>query len=95
MFHQIEAEFGVISYLSKTFIGALSAALCLNCLDANKKINHFKFIDQCQLLSIFINHNKLFELEALFAIESLDHRIHDEPSGKYSAYTILIDRYYA
>jgi hypothetical protein len=79
LLQQIESEFE--NTKNKSFIGALISSLCLNCLDANKNLDHIKFKNRSELLSKFIGHNKLFELEALLAIESINHRIYDQPSG--------------
>lgn len=86
----IESEFE--NKKTKVFIGALISALCINCMDENKNLDHIKFKNHSELLSKYISHNKLFELEALLAVESLNHRIYDHLSDfLWIIFNILYD----
>ena len=79
IFDKIESEFGDIDCQSKAFIRALVTAVCRSCLDASNKLDHTRFKNRSSILTKFINRNEEFELEALFAIQALDHKMQHQP----------------
>lgn len=79
IFDKIEAEFGQVDCESKPFIRALVISVCTSCIDDNK-IDPDLFKKRSAILNKFINKKEEFELEALFAIQALDHRTHHQPS---------------
>lgn len=79
IFDKIETEFGQVDCESKPFIRALVISVCTSCIDDNK-IDPDLFKKRSAILNKFINKKEEFELEALFAIQALDHRTHHQPS---------------
>lgn len=79
IFDKIEAEFGQVDCESKPFIRALVISVCTSCL-VDIKIDSELFKKRSAILNKFINKKEEFELEALFAIQALDHRTHHQPS---------------
>ena len=54
-------------------------AVCRSCLDVSNKLEHVRFKNRSSILTKFINRNEEFELEALFAIQALDHKMQHQP----------------
>ena len=80
IFDKIEAEFGEIDCQSKAFIRAIVTAVCRSCLDSNNnKLDPQLFKIRSPILTKYINRNEEFELEALFAIQALDHKMQHQP----------------
>jgi hypothetical protein len=79
IFDKIETEFGQIDCESKPFIRALVISVCISCLVDNK-IDTELFKKRAPILTKFIAKREDKELEALFAIQALDHRTQHQPS---------------
>jgi len=90
IFDKIESEFGEIDCQSKAFIRALVTAVCRSCLDANNKLDHIRFKNRSSILTKFINRKEEYELEALFAIQALDHKMQHQPAF----IRVLFDMFY-
>lgn len=90
IFDKIEAEFGQVDCESKPFIRALVISVCTSCIDDNK-IDPDLFKKRSAILNKFINKKEEFELEALFAIQALDHRTHHQPNFIRVLFDLLYD----
>jgi hypothetical protein len=77
IFDKIEKEFEPI-YESKLFIRALVISVCNSCLIDNK-IDAELFKKRGSILNKFIAKKEDSELEALFSIQALDHRMKHQP----------------
>lgn len=92
IFDKIEAEFGEIDCQSKAFIRALVTAVCRSCLDSNiNKLDPQLFKSRTAILTKYINRNEEFELEALFAIQALDHKMQHQPAFIRLLFDIFYD----
>ena len=69
--NRIENEFNC---QSKVFIRALVIAYCRSCCNSITGFNRTLFKNRKSILNRFIN-TKEFELESLYAIQELDHRM--------------------
>lgn len=78
IFDQIEAEFGEVDCHSKAFVRALVISVCNSCL-VEKKIDAELFKKRGSILNKYIAKKEDLELEALFAIQILDHRMKHQP----------------
>ena len=90
IFDKIEAEFGEIDCQSKAFIRALVTAVCRSCLDANSKLDPHLFKNRSSILTKYINRKEEFELESLYAIQALDHRMQHQPGNIFTFFFNLI-----
>ena len=78
----MQTEFGECDCSSKPFIRALVIAICRNCyIDAKIDTNLFK--ERSSILTRFINRNEDLELDALFAVQALDHRMKHQPGKPF------------
>ena len=89
IFDKIESEFGEIDFQSKAFIRALVTVVCRSCLDASSNLDHIRFKNRSSILTKFINRKEEYELEALFAIQALDHKMQHQPGFYLSLYLFL------
>ena len=71
---KIKSEFSDFECQSKAFIRALVTAVCRNCLSFFNGLERIKFRNSYTLLTKFTNKNKELEIEALLAIQALDHK---------------------
>lgn len=78
VFDQIEAKFPERS--SKSFIRALVIAVCNSCYSG--KIDPDLFKKRSHILKRYICENEDLELEALYAVQALDHRLQHQPGIK-------------
>jgi len=78
----LKKNFGEIDCQLKQFIRALVTAVCRSCFDANSKLDPQLFKNRSSILTKFINRKEEFELESLYAIQALDHRMQHQP-GNY------------
>ena len=53
------------------FIRALVMAVCCSCFSELNQLNETKFIDLCELLSMYIKGNAEHEIEALYALSAV------------------------
>ena len=83
IFDKIETDFGEIDCQSKGFIRALVTAVCRSCLDVQNKLDPVLFKNRSPVLTKFINRDEEFELEALFAIQALDHKMQHQSGNCY------------
>jgi len=72
IFNKIEAKFVAVDFKSKYFIHSLVKVGCRVCLDVNNRIDRNRIRNYCSLLSIFINNNLEFQMEALLAIQAFE-----------------------
>lgn len=79
IFDRIESEFSDSDCTSKAFIRAIVTAVCRSCLDSNNKLDSNLFKKRGPILTKFINRNDDFELESLFAVQALDHKMQHQP----------------
>lgn len=79
IFDKIESEFGQVDCESKAFIRALVISVCSSSM-ADNKIDIQLFQSRIAILNKYIGKREEFELEALFAIQALDHRYQHQPS---------------
>jgi hypothetical protein len=78
-------EFGECDFVSKPFIRALVISVCRSCYIDNK-IDALIFKERCSILTKYIARNEEFELEALFAVQALDHRTKHQPGWIFFYY---------
>lgn len=83
---KIESEFDEIDFTSKEFIRSFVTAVCSCCMDENNKLDRIRFKNLSPLLTKFMNKNKEFELEGLFAIQALNLKMKHQPGKLISLY---------
>jgi hypothetical protein len=73
--NKIESEFGHLNAQHMfVFIRALATAVSRSCLNKSTGLDEIKFTNLCSLLSMFINSNQEFEMEAVFALKTLQNK---------------------
>merc|ERR1712127_206146 len=91
IFDKIENEFSDNDCNSKSFIRAVVTAVCRSCLDSTNKLDTNLFKQRIPVLTKFINRNEEFELECLFAVQALDHKMQHQPGFIRNLFDILYD----
>ena len=76
----LKEKFSEKEFQTKQFVRAISTAVCRCCI-VDTKFNKELFLKRSQILGKYIARNNDFELEALFAIQVLDHKL-QHPKGK-------------
>lgn len=84
IFDEIDAKFPNTN--SKPFIRALVIAVCSSCYSG--KIDPDLFKKRSHILKRYIKDDEELELEALFAVQALDHRLQHQPGYYFSKYFI-------
>ena len=79
IFDKIESEFEESLTSGRVFIRALVLSVCKSCLDRGDKIDTVLLKKRACILNRFLNKKAEFELEALYAIQALDHRKKHQP----------------
>lgn len=78
-------EFNDADCVTKPFIRALVIAVCRSCLVDNK-IDAFLFKNRTSILTKFIGKKEELELEALFAVQAVDHKMKHLPGNYHSIF---------
>lgn len=84
IFDKIENEFSESDCAAKAFIRAIVTTVVRSCLDQSTapgkdKLDSQLFKKRSSILTKFINHNEEFELESLYAVQALDHKMQHQP----------------
>jgi len=96
IFEKIEDEFSDSDCAAKAFIRAIVTAVCRSCLDQSgtsgkDKVDSQLFKKRSPILTKFINHNEDLELEALYAVQALDHKMQHQPGFILVLFDMLFD----
>ena len=89
-FQNFQSEFGENDCKSKAFIRALVTAVCRSCL-IESKLDPALFKKRSPILTKFINRNDEYELESLFAVQALDHKMQHQPGFIRVLFDMLYD----
>ncbi len=75
IFNEIVSEFAEVDFQSTVFVRALVTVAINISLEKSRKLDINKFKKLSQILFVFINMTKEFELEALLAAQSISQKI--------------------